>query len=416
LGISSRKGPPLPRVKGITREAKSFTHQVLDLILRHSYGVNLPYLFRIYLEKILNLNYDDVLKDKRLYNRYYKRLYRLISSLAREGYVKVYLADSLVWIKPSPKLVDLIVSKKAKFKPMESPRGFDRSKSNSERIHPLRLGAIEFLKNRHFLNEEGWFNLYSYFEKYLDDVSDRVLIFEHRYYDDEYLALPYKHRFLETEIKKKIREFNEMWNSVDEKIGVFITLTLDPSTYDNLYEACVKLSEAFNRFMSFLSRRAGRRLKYIKVLEPQDRGNPHLHVVIFGISRIEDHFKLTEILRGQGFGMIHFEYKIIKDRGRWLWASSRPKDSDNYDVKAYITKYLLKILRGKSNDKIATYKIAFYFATNRRFFTYSRSLLIKKEKEDREEWVFLGSFYYYNIPDFILEIIDVFAVMPRKFS
>jgi hypothetical protein len=400
---------------------RSEYQRVIEFLLRHSYGlgVNLPYLFRWYLSEVLNISYEEVLRDRKLYHRYYRRLYRLAYSLAKEGYVSIYKADGLIWIKPKAGLVDLISTfDTAEFKPVSNSQASKSTASNS-RIHWARLRALRFLKSSWLLDEEAWAKLYGFFEEYLEDTGQRVLVLK-REGGEEFLLIPYKHRFLRSEVKRKLKEFRRLWEAAaNERVGVFITLTMDPSSYKNLFEASRLVSKAFNRFMSFLSRRLGFRPRYICVFELQDSGNPHLHVVIFGISRIEDHYKLTEILRGQGFGIVHYEYKIVNQGGSWTWASGvRPPRCRTNDVKGYLSKYLSKALGGdlgnRIGDQVSKYKVAFYFASGKRFFTCSRSLLVRRSRGvSLSTWVFVGSFHYLDLPDFVLEYLESIGLSLR---
>jgi len=250
---------------------------------------------------------------------------------------------------------------------------------------------------------------------YIDDVGSRVIVLYNGRLD-RFKFLRYTHRFLKHRLREKLRAYDRVWDNASKKhnVGVFLTLTMAPKTYPNLYEASRRISEALNRLLSFLARRLGRRPEYIAVFEPQNSGNPHLHVVIFGVGRIEDHFRLTPILVGHGFGFVHFEYKIIKKNGKWVWANPRfkPKACRTTDVQVYLRKYLSKTfnsIKKSSNSAwkqkldLSSFKLAFYFASNKRFFTCSRSLMVKlNHRSSSGYWVYIGSFYWLEVPDFIL--------------
>lgn len=164
--------------------------------------------------------------------------------------------------------------------------------------------------------------------------------------------------------------------------------------------------------------RPGERPPYICVREPQDSGMPHPHIVIFGIKRLGDHFFLTLLYRRLGFGQIHHEYPIMKNRsGEWVWGSrARPRGTRTNNIKHYLKKYLSKNLglhRRKEIDPIAgidwdleargpgldEMKGSWYFATGCRFFTHSRSLN-KRPKEERDgpsQWIFIGAYYEWQL-------------------
>ena len=369
--------------------------KLIDFILHNPHGVNLPFLLRVYCE-IQDLD-PSILEDRKTYMKLYMRLYRFIKNLESKGLVTIFKSDGLVWVKAT---VDLI-STSVYTRKIQTPQ--------FRRIHPKKLEAIHYLMERKSLEFDDWFELSRYLFNYISDVSKRVILLKNVQTDD-LLLLHYKHRFIKKEIKKKIKEYEKLWeNNYD--VGVFLTLTMDPNKYPNLLEATKRISKCLNRFMSYLYKRLGNRPPYVNIFEPMDSGNPHLHLVIFGIPRIEDHYKLTKILTKEGFGMVHYEYKIRKCGNTWVWAhrKHRPKNCRTNDVKAYLKKYLIKTLFFDFEAcELQKMKISFYFATNKRFFTCSRSLLRlrKKQKIPNNSWLFIGSFHLLDLPDFIFEYLE----------
>jgi len=361
-------------------------------------GVNLPVLLQAYAE-LEGLDPKEVRNNSKLYYKYYMRLRRFITRLKRNNLVDISKVDGLIWIKPR---VDLITFNAVKFKQsLNNVCGFK---------HPARFNACGVLMDRRCLEVEDWVYLDELLRDYVDDVRDRVVVLG-RYVGSELVVrfLRYRHRFLNSELRRRLRVFDLVFEraSMIYNVGVFLTLTMNPNCYSNLYDACKRISEALNRLMSFLSRRLGRRPLYVAVLEPQDSGNPHLHVVMFGVGRVEDHFKLTRILVRHGFGYVHFEYKVMLSRGRWVWANSRPGNCNVIDVRIYLRKYLEKEFN--VNDGRAFSKLGFYFASNKRFYTCSRSLLDRRGKK-RGGWFFIGSWHFLKVPDCILEYAGVILV------
>jgi len=401
-------------------------------LLRESFGpgVNLPTLLHVYLDS-LGLSYERVVQNRKSYMKYRMRLERLIKSLAERGLVQLSKVDGFIWARPLPKMVDLMLLTRAKLNQggLKLPRP----------QHPSRLRARSLLRKKRKLDEDDWLELYDLFEDYLEDTSNRALVLKHLFVD-EFKFLRYEHRFTKRRLKKVLRDFESIWSKASSSydVGVFITLTMDPSTYKNVIEALDRMSKAFNRFVRFLSteEHLGFRPPYVKVLELQDSGNPHLHVALFGVHRIMDHYKLTPLLKEMGFGPIHYEYKIVKDgNGNWVWSRSRPQDAKTNNVKDYLKKYLLKTfssLLSSSEEKVfsppkrsrpepkpeplfstAELKIAFYFASNRRFYTCSRDLLSRLTKGVTVKlrlWAFIGSWHWIDLPDWILEAARVTLV------
>lgn len=168
--------------------------------------------------------------------------------------------------------------------------------------------------------------------------------------------------------------------------------------------------------MSFLRRRIGFRPPYVSVLEFQDSGNPHLHVVLFGISRIMDHYELTEYLKKIGFGEIHFEYQVVNRKGKWVWKNPKKKPSKlrNDGVGDYLKKYIRKVFDYESDssgyghsdsrsirDYLGKMKVSLYFATDKRFFTYSRSLYRPVYLPKEYGWIYVGCYNVYELPDWV---------------
>jgi hypothetical protein len=61
----------------------------------------------------------------------------------------------------------------------------------------------------------------------------------------------------------------------------FLTLTLDPKKLGgNAEHSCKHLRESFNKFRTYLRRKYGETVKYIAVLEFQQNGFAHLHLIL----------------------------------------------------------------------------------------------------------------------------------------
>ena len=364
-------------------------------------------LLRLYCE-LNKISFEALLDNRTLYMKYYMKIRRFISSLEAKGLVELSKVDGYLWVKPK---VDLITVNIVKFKLVN----FHGSRFK----HPARFEASGLLMEKHELSEEDWETLDFLLSQYVDDVCRRVIVLKHVEMDS-FKFLRYRHRFLKRELERVLDYYDRVFDNASRNYGegVFITLTMNPSSYSNLYQASRRIGEALNRFMSFLSKRYGRRLDYICVPEPMDSGNPHLHVIVFGISRIEDHYKLTNILAKQGFGYIHYEYGIHKDKnGNWVWRNRANKPrTKTMDVKAYLRKYLTKVFHRALSDSsrghgqglcLSDYKLAFYFASNKRFFTCSRALMVRREKFSCGLWVYVGSWHWLDVPDWILEMANV---------
>jgi len=377
-------------------------------------------------DKPYGVVFDDLLD---LFDEDSETLMGFISYLSRKGLVQLSkTVDNTLIVKPTYDFVDLIrFQDQALFKLISE---WISEESGSKRIHPLRAKALRVLRKKKSLDLDDWIELYDYLDSYITDVSRRVIVLKREKVmgdeiEEEYLFLYYNHRFTREKIKEAKKKLKEAFKKAASmhKVGVHITLTMDPSKYSNLIEALIIISQAFNKFMSYLRKLLGFRPDYIKVLEPQDSGNPHLHVVIFGIDRIKDHYELTELLKKQGFGQIHYEYKIVNVNGKWKYAKKMRRGVDDYLAK-YLTETFSSLYTKNEEKSIEMLKVAYYFASNRRFFTCSRSLLTVEERI-KSDWIFFGVYYYWEVPEWILEhegvkIIEddelVWIVVPAELS
>jgi len=425
--------------------------------LKNSNGVNLPFLFREFV-KFLGYDFGVVSKDKRLKSRLYMRLRRKLDSFSKRGYIELQKVDGFVWVKPVKGFIDLIING-------------EKLPQTLIRIHEDRAAARMILLKRKRLSLDDWRELSLCLRDYIHDVSQRCLVFycPEEFVNDRWLFLPYQHRFMKRNLRKKLEEYDSIWSNASKyNKGIFITLTLNPKSYRNLLEASKLVSKLLNKFLWLLSRILGFRPCYICSFEPQKSGNPHIHLVIFGINEIpiirksksdvvkfivrygnseeflsymrkslkrlslgfEDingllslvdshfeeiydkvnHFALTLRLERWGFGKIHYEYRIRKSKDGWVWANRRvkPRRCKTLNVQHYLRKYLRKTFSFSFNFdgdklKVDNLRVSFYFASNKRFFTCSRVLLVKRDKRKvLVRWVFIGSFHFLEIPDWIL--------------
>jgi len=285
-------------------------------------------------------------------------------------------------------------------------------------IHPKRFEAQSLLKRIKEMDEDLWEELYDLFLDYLDDVDSRIIVLKHRL-DPKFLLLGYKHRFTKRRLLEIKERFERAWDELSKghSYGVYWTLTIDISKYDSLYEASVQASKAFNRLMSWVRRTLNFRPKYICIIEFQDNGRIHYHVIMFGIKRIADKFaKLTPELEKVGFGKINWIYQLRRTKkGKWVWSRHRPRGS-RLNPKDYLMKYLIKALRAPrdcADLDVQDMKIAMYWATNKRFFTCSRLSRSDGGLELRGEgeYFFIGSFTILDIP---MEIVEL-SVNPWMF-
>lgn len=365
--------------------------------------VNLPVLLRAWASS-LGYSWRDLEQDKKLKARLRARMWRRLKKWAQLELVILEKEDGLWWITPTWALVDLI-----------RRHGFLKPHGGKP-IHPLRFLARSVVAKKRQLKLKDWERLFDFFIDYYEDVDRKVLVFLPIEGTGTPLLLSYKHRFRPGCIRKKLKQFKALLVYFGRKYkhAVFITLTMDPKMYFSILEGRRKAQEAWNRLRAFLRKKFGRSIPFIACWEPQDSGNPHLHVVFFGIRWIGDHYELTEILKRLGFGEIHYEYQLAWNGQHWVWRRRKPRDAHQAPG-AYLSKYLRKALYAvlepsfssldarlgsegtECYDVLQDWKIAWYFATGARFFTYGLGKRVKRRREEirkgRVFYVFIGAYY-----------------------
>lgn len=315
-------------------------------------------------------------------------------------------------------------------------------------------------------SEGGRWYLRQTFEDYLSRINARRIILgaQDPTVEPEFLCLPYRTRFNdEGRISKQWSLFDSMFEKAGEwyETAAFTTLTTDPAHFDSLWDAVAKINKNFNRLMSWLqsSSRLGYRPDYLKVLEFQESGNPHLHIVFFldqendgSMPWLVDKHSLDAYWEKWQGGYINDiqplvydgelgdEYGDETDAGwiRWkrdgdhggLIESDRDENEDGCQtVGDYLGKYLSKMYGGildhGTDESIAgddryeetadLWKIAMYWATGRKIRTESRDLrqAVEADRDKDENWEELmgvidecryrvvGTFRVENIPRYI---------------
>jgi hypothetical protein len=279
------------------------------------------------------------------------------------------------------------------------------------------------------LNSRQKWHLQKPFEDYVNRTNDLRIILEaiDDDTDPEYLSLPYATRFTDdSRVKKQHSVLNSSLEAAadDHETAMFGTLTTDPKHFDNLFEAITSISDSWNRFMSWLSTdsRLGYRPEYCKVLEFQESGNPHIHFIIF-LKQPDDGSMPWLVHKGdlddywakyQG-GYVNDLQPLVyqddlhdgydPDEGWVKWQPDgchgglldrTSNDGEGYQTAGqYIGKYLSKtfgLVEDISNsddpfraaahsDDADPWKLALYWATDRKVKTISRSLRQQVESD-----------------------------------
>ena len=213
---------------------------------------------------------------------------------------------------------------------------------------------------------------------YVEDIANKTLVLlNHKKKDIKFLR--YLTRF-DYDYGKRIAR---KWKRIGYREGIFLTLTLDPKRFCSFAQAYSGMVEGWNKISTAIRKKFPQFKGYARVTELQESGNPHLHVLIFGVDFIaiewirklwEEHYQLGEQINVK---------KIENDKG----------------AIRYLLKYLLKAFSGNTDDTIekAFSQKALLWAVNSRGWAVSGSLisLISQrliQTDSGSGWVFVGAF------------------------
>lgn len=205
---------------------------------------------------------------------------------------------------------------------------------------------------------EGWKKeITDLFRSYLSSTQDKAIVLFNEDVD-KWISIPYMTRFQ----KKYLRKVRKRLSNINIPSGYFLTLTIDPKAYYNIYEASKALNQAWNRLKSALQKRYGKGIKFLRILEFgtgkrkgvsfEDATHlPHLHIVITGFSYLDYDWL-------QSVYPYRIEAKLIRG---------------SVDLNSYVLKYVKKGLCIDYVDNLLY--PALYWLTNCRLYSVSRGLL-----------------------------------------
>ncbi len=375
--------------------------EVLEYIAKQPTPVNLQYVMK-YVLKVKGTNRD------REYNRVYMRLYRLLRSLEELGAVELFKRDGLIWIKPKPPLLDLMFYKKNSNRVKPCGVSCENRKTGVKlprRCSFERFQAIRVALSVKMLSDEDRKRIRGYFDDYVYSRSSLRVVVRRKpdapSYFPEFIVLPYRTRFTDRRYVKRLwRVLNEIFRVANEryKEAVFLTLTTDPKRFGSLYESWRHFSIAFNRFMSYLSKRLGERPVYVAFYEFTKSGLLHVHVIVFGRVFLLPKDTITRVWSRCGQGEVNYVVALRNFGGRW-------RGGDISNLKGYLAKYLSKVLRAvessvngfsigpfgnrKKDDDDDYSGLELYFASGKRFMSWSYRLFKPCGR------VYLGFYYFF---------------------
>ena len=219
----------------------------------------------------------------------------------------------------------------------------------------LRVWAGELVNSRSLFYNNAWGNseaILNFAKSYAVDKKRRSVVLYNKE-TSELLKLPYATRFSEEYAAKQTRR---VMRGVKFDSCAFLTLTIDPKRFASLAIAYSGIRKSWHRLSSaFLiaTKRGSNKIrgwsgKYFLVVEMQENGSPHLHVLLHGCSYL-DYDWVRELWSDMGI-MIKVEY-VRSNRGR---------------VVSYILKYASKAI---SADGVPNLTSALLWALSARAFS-----------------------------------------------
>jgi hypothetical protein len=248
--------------------------------------------------------------------------------------------------------------------------------------HPLFLEANKEVKKPSIIGyQNAWGSMdtvTALAKGYHMDITNKTLVLlNHQKKDIKFL--PYLTRFDHDYAKRIARK----WKKISYREGIFLTLTLDPNRFCSFEQAYRALIKGWNKISTAMRKQFPQLKGYARVVELQESGNPHLHMLIFGVDFIaiewirqlwEEKYKLGNQINIK---------KIENDKG----------------AIRYLLKYLLKAFAGNTEDTIdkAFTQKAMLWAVNSRGWAVSSSIisLISNrpiQTNPNSEWVFIGAY------------------------
>lgn len=181
------------------------------------------------------------------------------------------------------------------------------------------------------------------FDKYVKDTHNRYRVM--RDVENKLFLGKLQHRFSPSYTNKVKASLNPLLSDKRyQNKGVFLTLTLDPKRYNTRYDMYRDIKKEENRFLTLLFKKIGKRIPYISVIEAQNNGNPHLHMLFLGASRLLD---WREIRNAWGLG--------------YVWINRTTKDKKINSPLAYMYKYITKTIDKRNAENRTTQALLWLF-------------------------------------------------------
>jgi hypothetical protein len=357
-------------------------------------------------------------------NTQYQRIRRFVFDC---DYFKTQNTGNFVQVEPTLKIFSLPLESAVSDTPkhqtateLSEDGSNDKLTTDTTENYP-RDRVQSFLKKTRQINSEEYADhrgeILRELEVYRDNISGTYSILENRT-RDQYIAIPNTTRFTDpTDASKSQIRFEEALDSAHEDYsgGTMLSLTLDPKRYNDHAEATEAIREAKSRLLSYLDYQTGQYPTQITVPDWQSNGMLHYHVVLFGVSPVD------ESQNGTGSptvseSQIREYWDNKQDVGcevslnrTWTrddtWLLHRD-DESTVSLSQYLGRRIRELVdlaqSGAGEVPLKHWKHALYWAYDLSYISCSDSL--KEPSEDGSElpyapaWRYIGTCRYEQIP------------------
>lgn len=363
--------------------------------------------------------------DHRLALRFYRNYPRFFKTDRRDG---------MIWVWPRTPAFTCPANK-------HSPKPADDGEVADDTARSPKENARNALRNRNTIeNSEERGYLLDALATYRESTDGRYNRFDKtRGIGAETLLIKYVNRFnASNRVADSCERLEVAFAAASERYdrAVVVTLTTDPSRYDSLLASMDDLIDDVSRFKSWIATdtRIGYRPPSVVVPEFSDKGIPHAHIVLFGVSWVVAHEELSSYwsnLRNRG-EVVWFDRLVSRNEGgRWRWSSSRRDDVRGRSPRSYLAKSHDALTRlasasssevrsaagalRSSNRQTSTqdvengdewWQLALYWALDMSLFTVSPCLTSNRNDKRLPhiaQYEYIGTARLANFPGFVRE-------------
>jgi hypothetical protein len=201
-----------------------------------------------------------------------------------------------------------------------------------------------------------------------------------------------------------------------------VTLTPDPKRFESNAEILQSVQDNLSNFIEWLVHQLGTRPDYLKVLEFQQNGLPHYHVVLFGVRIVDNGESETgkPLISEQEVREYWDETRGIGEQVKVQpihtrsdsWLLHKDKNSRGKTVYQYLSDAMRGLCQLAETDvselqdmvgsgDVSLWRQVLYWAYEKQYLSYSNSL--KESKDDGEltdikQWDYVGTAEYKQIP------------------